>query len=110
MYVHVCVHVCMCACVFAVQCDSGVGVLVLGGSSFPAGWAGPQGVRWPKVVPGAGLAGRDLGCVCACVLCMHTHLEGRGQERVLLNSFPYPSRQGVSLKLELTALARPDDQ
>lgn len=26
--------VCMCACVFAVQCDSGVGMLVLGGSSF----------------------------------------------------------------------------
>lgn len=26
--------VCMCACVFAVQCDSGVGKLVLGGSSF----------------------------------------------------------------------------
>lgn len=32
--------VCMCACVFAVQCDSGVGVLVLGGSSFlcELGW------------------------------------------------------------------------
>lgn len=35
---------------------------------FPAGWAGPQGFPWPKVVPGADLAGRDLDCVCACVL------------------------------------------
>lgn len=45
--------VCMCACVFAVQCDSGVGKLVLGGSSFlfELGWQLLAGTGTVRVTP-----------------------------------------------------------